>query len=59
MAHFAKEKTLIEWYEDIEVLRFLELNVPVRMMKLEGSLMAVDTEKDLREANELWEKHGY
>jgi len=54
-----KEKTLIEWYEDIEVLRFLELNVPVRMMKLEGSLMAVDTEKDLREANELWEKHGY
>jgi len=54
-----EEKTLIEWYEDIEVLRFLELNVPVRMMKLTGSLMAVDTEKDLREANGLWEMHGY
>jgi len=48
-----KEKTTLEFIEDIEILRFLEMGINVRMIMIEGSPMAVDTEEDLKKANEL------
>ena len=50
------DKTRLEFIEDIEILRFVEKDIPVRMMKLKGSAMSVDTEKDLELANALWER---
>ena len=48
-----KEKTTLEFVEDIEILRFLEMGIAVRMIMIEGSPMSVDTEEDLQKANEL------
>ena len=47
------EKTTLEFIEDIEILRFLEMGVAVRMIMIEGSPMSVDTEEDLQKANDL------
>ena len=41
------EKTPNEGTEDIEVLRFLELDVPVKMLKVARYGQAVDTQEDL------------
>jgi 3-deoxy-manno-octulosonate cytidylyltransferase (CMP-KDO synthetase) len=49
-------KTRLEFIEDIELLRFVEKDIPVRMIKLKGSAMSVDTENDLEIANALWER---
>ena len=51
-------KTRLEFIEDIEILRFVEKGIPVRMMKLKGSAMSVDTEDDLKIANDLWSEQG-
>ena len=51
-----KEKTTLEFVEDIEILRFLEMGVAVRMIMIEGSPMSVDTEEDLKKANDLARK---
>ena len=48
-----KKKTTLEFVEDIEILRFLEMGIAVRMIMIEGSPMAVDTEEDLQKANDL------
>ena len=48
-----KEKTTLEFVEDIEILRFLEMGINVRMIMIEGSPMSVDTEEDLQKANDL------
>ena len=48
-----KEKTTLEFIEDIEILRFLEMGIAVRMIMIEGSPMSVDTEEDLQKANDL------
>jgi len=48
-----KEKTTLEFVEDIEILRFLEMGITVRMIMIEGSPMSVDTEEDLQKANDL------
>ena len=45
-----KVKALFEESEDIEILRFCELNIPVRMLELEGSPIHVDTPEDLERA---------
>ena len=50
-----KEKTTLEYIEDIEILRFLEIGIPVRMVMIQGSPLAVDTENDLNRANDLYE----
>ena len=51
-----KEKTTLEFVEDIEILRFLEMGVAVRMIMIEGSPMSVDTEEDLQKADALARK---
>lgn len=40
-------KSLNESYEDIEILRFLEMDIPVQMLKVEKGSIAVDTPNDL------------
>jgi 3-deoxy-manno-octulosonate cytidylyltransferase (CMP-KDO synthetase) len=47
------EKTANEWYEDIEILRFIEKNYPVYMTRVSSNSAAVDTEDDLKIVKEL------
>jgi len=44
------DKTFYENIEDIEILRFHEMSIPVRMLELEGSPLHVDTPADLERA---------
>ena len=46
----SRDKTVFEESEDIEILRFCEMNIPVRMLDLEGSPLHVDTPEDLERA---------
>ena len=49
---FAKQnkKTKFEFYEDIEILRFLELGHKVKMIKMSNKSLSVDTQNDLDKA---------
>ena len=51
---FARQKTRtpLEEAEDIEILRFVELNQVVKMIRLENRGVAVDEPKDVRSAEE-------
>ena len=40
-------KSTLEDQEDIEILRFLELDVPVRMLEVEKGSMAIDVPEDV------------
>lgn len=42
-----KEKTQFEDVEDIEILRFLELGMPVKLVEVEGNSIAVDVQRDV------------
>ena len=44
------EKTFYENIEDIEILRFHEMGIPIRMLELTGSPLHVDTNDDLQRA---------
>ncbi|KIO77539.1 3-deoxy-manno-octulosonate cytidylyltransferase [Pedobacter lusitanus] len=44
-----ENKTVLEAEEDIEILRFLELNYEVRMLELSSESIAVDSPEDLTE----------
>ena len=46
----SRDKSPIEESEDIEILRFIEMGIPVRMLELEGSPIHVDTPEDLERA---------
>ena len=46
-----KKKTLIEKIEDIEILRFLELGIKVKMLLTKHHSISVDTISDLKKAN--------
>ena len=52
-------KSPIEYSEDIEILRFIDIGINVRMASIEGTPLAVDTEEDLIKANEFHEKHPH
>ncbi len=41
-----KKKTKVENCEDIEILRFLEMGIKIKMIKLSNKSISVDTEKD-------------
>ena len=45
-----KNKTPIESFEDIEILRFLELGFKVKMIKMSNKSLAVDNNEDLEKA---------
>jgi 3-deoxy-manno-octulosonate cytidylyltransferase (CMP-KDO synthetase) len=40
-------KSKIEYSEDIEILRFLELGIKIKMIEVEGNSYAVDVEEDI------------
>lgn len=48
-----RKKTFLESQEDIEILRFLELGVKVKMLKGIGSKLSIDTIDDYRLAKKL------
>mgnify|MGYP001106041014 FL=1 len=41
------EKGSLESFEDIEILRFLELRLPVKMIEVDGDIYAVDRPEDV------------
>ena len=45
-----KNKTPIEYFEDIEILRFLEQGYRVKMIKMSNKSLAVDNKEDLEKA---------
>ena len=46
-------KTPLEWAEDIEINRFLELGMKVKIVEVEGSTYAVDFPEDVKIVEEL------
>ena len=46
-------KTPFEEVEDIEILRFLEIGIPVKLIQVSGASMAVDVPEDLVKVREL------
>ena len=50
------KKGKLEKDEDIEILRFLENNIKVKMIKAEGSKIAIDTRLDFIRAKKLLKK---
>ncbi|MBU1125205.1 MAG: 3-deoxy-manno-octulosonate cytidylyltransferase [Candidatus Omnitrophica bacterium] len=51
-------KSELERMEDIEMLRFLELGVPIRMIKLRGSSYAVDVPGDVKFVSSILKKRA-
>ena len=50
-------KTPLEWAEDIEINRFLELDMKVKIVEVEGSTYAVDFPEDVKIVEELLNEH--
>ena len=50
-------KTPLEWVEDIEINRFLELGMKVKIVEVEGSTYAVDFPEDVKMVEELLNEH--
>ncbi len=48
-----KTKTPLEKNEDIEILRFLEINKKIKMIKTTGSEISIDTPKDYKLAKKI------
>lgn len=42
-----KKKSTLETFEDIEILRFLELNTKIKMIKINNQNLAVDVKEDI------------
>ena len=51
----SNKKSFIEENEDIEILRFLELDINVRMIELDHASISVDTPSDLERVRKLIE----
>lgn len=51
-----KKKGLVEEAEDIEILRFFDLDIKIKMIKLNSSSVAVDEVKDVRKAEKILKK---
>jgi 3-deoxy-manno-octulosonate cytidylyltransferase (CMP-KDO synthetase) len=47
-------KTALEKIEDIEILRFVESEHPVKMIKVKGSRLSIDTPNDLKKAKKIF-----
>jgi 3-deoxy-manno-octulosonate cytidylyltransferase (CMP-KDO synthetase) len=51
-----KKKTPLEEYEDIEILRFLEIGIKVKLIKMSKKSHPVDTKEDLKKVIKLIKK---
>ena len=47
---YAKKKSFIENIEDIEILRFLELGMKIKMIKMTDKSMSIDNPEDYKNA---------
>lgn len=53
---YSKKKSYIEKIEDIEILRFFEHNIKVKMVKLDSNSVAVDEIKDIKKVEKILKK---
>ena len=49
-----KMKTKLEKVEDIEILRVIENDIPVKMKKVSDNILAIDTKSDLNLARKIF-----
>ena len=54
-----KKKSETENFEDIEILRFFDLNEKIKMVKLNSNSVAVDEVTDVRKAEKILLKKGF
>ena len=54
--HLKKRKSIIEKIEDIEILRFFEIDEKIKMVKLNSNSVAVDEMRDVKKAEKLLKK---
>ena len=54
--HLKKRKSIIEKMEDIEILRFFEIDEKIKMVKLNSNSVAVDEMRDVKKAEKLLKK---
>jgi 3-deoxy-manno-octulosonate cytidylyltransferase (CMP-KDO synthetase) len=48
-----KKKSEVEQMEDIEILRFFDLDIKIKMIKLNSNSVAVDEIKDVKKAEKI------
>ena len=53
-----KQKSFLEDIEDIEILRFLENDLKIKMIKMSKNTVAVDTPQDLKRVREIISSQG-
>jgi 3-deoxy-manno-octulosonate cytidylyltransferase (CMP-KDO synthetase) len=53
---FGKRRSRLESSEDIEILRFFELNIPIKMIRLSSSSIAVDVKSDIKKLEKYLKK---
>jgi 3-deoxy-manno-octulosonate cytidylyltransferase (CMP-KDO synthetase) len=51
-----KKKTTIENIEDLELLRFIEMGIPVKMVKMSDKSISVDVKEDIRKVENFLKK---
>ena len=51
-----KKKSFVEKNEDIELLRFFEFGIKIKMIKLSSGTVAVDRKKDIKIIEKLIKK---
>ena len=51
-----KRKSEIENIEDIEILRFFDLGIKIKMIKLKSDTFAVDEKKDIKKVEKILKK---
>lgn len=54
----SKGKASYEVYEDIEILRFFDLGIPVKMVETKESSLAIDVPEDVEKVENELRKHG-
>ena len=52
-----KKKTNLEMVEDIEILRFFDLNIKIKMIKLNSNSIAVDEKNDVKKVEKFLKKN--
>ena len=52
------KKSTIERLEDIEILRFFELNIKIKMVKTTSGSLAVDQKDDIKKVENFLKKNG-
>lgn len=54
---YSKKKSYVESLEDIEILRFFDLKMPIKMVKVSNKSVSVDVKKDLEKVTRIIKKN--